>query len=153
MGIRECARRHRVEWKNKAGKAVGNMRSVVTEIAYLGKVRRQLFKTGLLKSQGNNFLHLRKLSKSLVTWLSNHLSPLCSKQQNLKNLCDKKKTQARSVREPWTLGGKEEGIPRLRKEQHEAGAPQCSPDCLWGGITGSAGALLLEVCPKRTAGN
>lgn len=82
-------------------------------------------KKGGKRAIGLGFLKDRATTSFTQTIYSSVAMQAIQKRQDLKNLCDKKKTQVRLVREPGTLGGKE-GIPELGKAQLEAGAPQSS---------------------------
>lgn len=115
MGFTECARWHSVQRKIK--QELGPLRRVETV--------DRVSKKGGKRAIGLGFLKDRATTSFTQTIYSSVAMQAIQKQQDLKNLCDKKKTQVRPVREPGTLGGKE-GIPELGKAQLEAGAPQSS---------------------------
>lgn len=129
MGFTECARWHSVQRKIK--QELGPLRRVETV--------DRVSKKGGKRAIGLGFLKDRATTSFTQTIYGSVAMQAIQKRQDLKNLCDKKKTQVRPVREPGTLGGKEEGIPEPGKVELEAGAPQSSRPAFGAGEQKRAG--------------
>lgn len=99
MGFTECARWHSVQRKIK--QELGPLRRVETV--------DRVSKKGGKRAIGLGFLKDRATTSFTQTIYGSVAMQAIQKQQDLKNLCDKKKTQVRPVREPGTLGGKRKG--------------------------------------------